>query len=182
MSQGLINSLPERDRLLLAETAAAAMQGLSEDELMDLHRRVRKQRNTYVSVYRRKAAKKVKEEGGRGSAGPKSRRRADRAEAFEDALSRVSRQLAVAARASANQLRAERIAAARATQAAPSARRPAARKTTRTAPRKAPAKAAAPKPTGAKVGDRALRSPTSTQRRSQAQAATGRRQAKRDSG
>lgn len=185
MSQGLINSLPEQDRLLLAETTASAIRDLSEDELMDLHRRVRKQRNKYVSVYRRKGAKKVKKSGGRGTARPKNRRNADRVEAFEDALSRVSRQLAVAARASANQLRTERIAAARAakaTTARPTATRATARKTTRTPARKSPAGDAAPVATAAKVGDRAVRSPASTRRRAQTQAANVRRQAARDSG
>ncbi|CUR57582.1 hypothetical protein NOCA2420089 [metagenome] len=51
--------------------------------------------------------------GGRGKAGPKNRRAADKAEVFEEALARVSTSLAAAARRSAAALKAERIEAAR---------------------------------------------------------------------
>lgn len=51
---------------------------------------------------------------GRGKARPENKSAAMKAEAFEGALSRVSRRVAVLARQSAAQLRADRLAAARA--------------------------------------------------------------------
>jgi hypothetical protein len=51
--------------------------------------------------------------GGRGLARPQNRRNADKAEVFETALARVSKQVDVVARRAAAQLKAERLAAAR---------------------------------------------------------------------
>jgi hypothetical protein len=55
----------------------------------------------------------VADVGGRGVARPKNRRAADKAEAFEKALARVSMALAAAARTSAAELRTQRLATAR---------------------------------------------------------------------
>lgn len=111
---GLINSLTEAESALVRETQPDRIAGLDEDALVDLHERVRRARNRYVKLYRREASARVPELGGRGFARPKNRRNAGKAEVFEDALARVSRRLAAAARQSANTLRAERLAAARA--------------------------------------------------------------------
>ena len=113
MNRALVNSLPDADRLLLAETEPAALADLSEDGLVALHDRIRRQRNKYTGMYRREAATRVAASGGRGKARPTNTRNRDRAEAYEDALSRVSTKLAAAARRSAAELRAERIQAAR---------------------------------------------------------------------
>jgi hypothetical protein len=113
-TNGLINSLTEAESALVRETQPARISGLDEDALVDLHQRVRRARNKYVTLYRREASARVSNLGGRGFARPKNRRNAGKAEVFEDALSRVSRRLAAAARQSANTLRAERLAAARA--------------------------------------------------------------------
>jgi hypothetical protein len=114
----------------------------------------------------------VAEHGGRGKARPENTRAAMKAEAFEESLSRVSGRVAVLARQSAAQLRAERIAAARAVRQDQAPGTPAAAPATaRTGP------AVTPEPTG----DRALRSPALAKRWASTRAADARQQAKRDS-
>ena len=109
----LLNSLTERESALIRETGAERLATLDEDALLELHTRVRRARDRQVKIYRRKAATLVPEVGGRGQAHPRSTRNRAKAEVFEDALARVSRQLAAAARRSAAALRAERLAEAR---------------------------------------------------------------------
>jgi hypothetical protein len=107
------NSLSEAEFVLLRETKKAQMADLDEDELIALHSRVRRARKKYVTLYRRAGATKVKQKGGRGSGKSANTRNAAKAEVFEDALSRVSRQLAVVSRQSARKLKDERLALAR---------------------------------------------------------------------
>jgi hypothetical protein len=64
-----------------------------------------------VTQYRRAASARVADVGGRGVARPKNRRAADKVEAFEKALARVSMALAAAARTSAAELRTQRVGA-----------------------------------------------------------------------
>lgn len=112
MDKGLIaslNKLEDKDRLLLVDTEPKKLAALSEDELLDLHRVIRKRRNKYRSVYRRKGATKAKKAGGRGKGKQQNQRNADRLELFEEALDRVSRALADAAQQAAADLRAARI-------------------------------------------------------------------------
>jgi hypothetical protein len=115
----------------------------------------------------------VAEQGGRGKARPGNQRAALKAEAFEEALARVSRRVAVLARQSAAELRAERLEAAK---AAKQGQRP------RAAQGAAPA-ASRQDPTGTAdpIGGRALRTPASEKRRAGTRALGDRRQAKRDS-
>src|SRR5215471_9798028 len=122
--------------------------------------------------YRRAASAAVAEHGGRGKARPENTRAALKAEAFEEALSQVSRRVAALARQSAAELRAERIAAAR---AARQGRAPGAQGATPAAGLRGLAVAGAP------TGDRALRSQAMAKRRAATRAAGARRQAKRDS-
>ncbi|MBA3907025.1 MAG: hypothetical protein H0X35_10140 [Pseudonocardiales bacterium] len=112
-SKSLVSSLTEAEWLLLAETKRAVLADLDEDELLTLHTRVRRARTKYVTQYRRAASARVADVGGRGAARPKNRRAADKAEAFEKALARVSTALAAAARTSAVELRTLRLATAR---------------------------------------------------------------------
>src|SRR5262245_36304362 len=121
----LLNTLTEAELELVRECERDNITGADEDTLVELHGRVRRARNKYVGMYRRQASAKVSKYGGRGMARPKNLRNAQKAEVFEDVLARVSRQLAVAARQSAKELRAERIAAAREARnvAPPTARR-----------------------------------------------------------
>src|SRR6516165_8032751 len=150
MNASLLAVLNDAERLLVAETGRAELAALDEDAAIELETRVRRARNKYVSQYRRGASAAVAEHGGRGKARPENKRAAMKAEAFEEALSRVSRRVAALARQAAAELRAERIAAARAAKQgqAPGTRRP-----VPAASRPAPAV------TGELTGDRALRSP-----------------------
>lgn len=142
-TQKLLSSLSEADFQLILGTEPAELSALDEDALLDLHARVRRVRNK------------------RGSEA-----NAARAEIFEEALARVSRQLATAAAQSARALKEERLAQVR-----------------RDSP--APAKAAGtPRSAGVKkrvLTDKTRQSPGRKKREAGSIAAGARRQAKRDS-
>jgi len=173
MNASLLAVLNDAERLLVGQTGPAELAALDEDAAIELETRIRRARNKYVGQYRRAASAAVAEHGGRGKARPENTRAAMKAEAFEEALSRVSRRVAALARQSAAELRAERIAAAR---AAKQGQAPAAR-------RAAPAAAGptGPAVTGEPTGGRSLRSPALAKRRAGTRAAGARRQAARDS-
>src|SRR5262245_57967896 len=164
MNASLLAVLNDAERLLVAETGRAELAALDEDAAIELETRVRRARNKHVSQYRRTASAAVAEHGGRGRARPENRRAAMKAEAFEEALSRVSRRVAALARQAAAELRAERLAAARAARQGrgpdAGAAVPAAGQT-------------GPMVTGEPTGDRALRSPASQKRRAATRAARG---------
>ena len=171
MNASLLAVLNDAERLLVAETDRAELAALDEDAAIELETRIRRARNKYVGQYRRAASAAVRERGGRGRARPENRRAAMKAEAFEEALARVSRRVATLARQSAAELRAERLAAARAAKRAgpaPGAKAPSSGRT-RTPP------------TGERTGERAPRSPAAEKRRASTRAAGDRRQARRDS-
>ena len=172
MNASLLAVLNDAERLLVAQTEPAELAALDEDAAIEVETRIRRVRNKYVSQYRRGASARVAEEGGRGKARPENKRAAMKAEAFEEALARVSRRVAVLARQSAAMLRAERLAAAR---AAKQGHGPTARAATPAAGRPGPTV------TGEPTGDRALRSPASQVRRASTRAQGARRQAKQDS-
>ena len=119
MNASLLAVLNDTERLLVAETGRAELAALDEDAAIELETRIRRVRNKYVGQYRRAASAAVPEHGGRGRAGPENKRAAMKAEAFEEALSRVSRRVAALARQAAAELRAERLAAAKAARAGP---------------------------------------------------------------
>lgn len=114
MTRAMINSMTEVEQRLIAETEPAELRELDEDALLELHARIRRARNKYVTLYRRRAADRAPSVGGRGKAYAQNQRDRDKAEVFEQVLARVSRAVAAAARQSAADLRAERLAAARA--------------------------------------------------------------------
>ena len=66
MNKAVLNSLTEAEGLLVRETEPDALAGLDEDELLDLHVRVRRARTKYCKLYRRAAAAAVDARGGRG--------------------------------------------------------------------------------------------------------------------
>ncbi|MFD7160050.1 hypothetical protein ACFV9C_36050 [Kribbella sp. NPDC059898] len=166
MNQGLLNSLTEAERLLVAETERDALQQLDEDDLLDLHQRVRRARTKYVKNYRRGAAAAVADVGGRGLSYARNQRDRDKAELFESVLATVSREVAAVARRASLELRAERIAAGKAAKPAlTTPKRPAA---------KQPAPATDPPPRATKTTG-GLKKDASTR------ALGSRRQAKRDS-
>jgi hypothetical protein len=163
--RALLGSLTENEQALVRETERDQLADLDEDGLVALHTRVRRARDKYVSVYRRGAAARVDTVGGRGRAYPKASRDRTKAEVFEDALARVSRRLAVAARASAQALKAERLAEAR---AARNLDVPATGRPTRRLP-------------SSQRDDRRPRTPDRVKRHATSRAATARVQARRDS-
>jgi hypothetical protein len=160
-----MNSLTDAERQLVAETDRVALSTLDEDELLELHQRIRRARTKYMKNYRRGASVAVTTAGGRGLAFPRNQRDRDKAELFEGALARVSREVATAARRAESELRSERIAAAKTATAGPEPR--ASRTTLRRAPA-ADGPARATKTTGGLKKDASSR------------AAGARRQAKRD--
>jgi hypothetical protein len=111
--------LTDAEVQLIEETKPASLAALDEDALGDLHNRVRRASSKYRKLHRRQASAQVLADGGRGKAAAKNPRSAVKAEVFEDALARVSRSLSKAAKASAAELKAERLAAARAGSAGP---------------------------------------------------------------
>lgn len=172
MDASLLSTLNVTERLLVAETEPATLELLNEDDVVELHRRIRRARNKYVGQYRRKAAKGVHQQGGRGKAGPKNKRSRKKAEAFEIALSRVSARLAVLAEQSAAELRQERLAVARAAKAG--------RKHPKAGGAQA-AKAKSPDTVGVAPGrDQSVRNPISAKQRAVQRAHGARKQAKRD--
>ena len=114
VNKALLGSLTEAEWLLVQESEPDALAELDEDELLALHGRVQRARTKYVKVYRRGASAAVAERGGRGVSHAKNQRARDKAEIFETVLARVSRRVGVVARQASAELRAERIAAARA--------------------------------------------------------------------
>lgn len=163
--------LSESEKLLIAETGRDELAALGEDAAIDLETRIRRARNKYVSMYRRGASVRVAEHGGRGRARPQNALARQKAEAFERALSQVSRRVAVLARQSAAQLRAERLALAR---AAKQEDWPGAGEMVPRQRRTGPPAPASP------TGERALRNPASERERAGTLATSARRQAKRD--
>ena len=163
----LANSLGKAEKDLLREAEPKRMAGLDEDELLALHKRIRRARNKYAGIYRRQGSAKVGKKGGRGLAKQKNTRNAGRSEVFEDALARVSAQLAEVAAASAEQLKAERLAAANPAGTWPGAQG-------------SPA-AGGDEQAVAQVTDRAPKGPGREKRNASSQAKGARRQAKRDS-
>lgn len=119
VDKAVLNSMTKTERRLVSETEREALVELDEDALLELHSRVRRARTKYVKNYRRAASARVVESGSRGIAYPKNQRDRDKAEVFELALARVSRQVEVRAKGAAAELRAERLQAARAAKATP---------------------------------------------------------------
>jgi hypothetical protein len=142
VNKAVLHSMTDAERLLVADTERAAIADLDEDDLLELHTRVRRARSKYVKNYRRAASANVAQAGGRGKGFGQNARDRDKAEVLELALARVSRQVAVRANQAAAELKAERLEAARQgstgpdttaapqDDAGPTGRAPRARKTT----------------------------------------------------
>ena len=172
MDAATLAVLNETEKLLIAETDREALAALDEEAAIELETRIRRARNKYVSQYRRAASARVAERGGRGAARPENARAAQKAEAFERALSRVSRRVSVLARESAAALRAERLALARAAKQ---------RDWPGTEEMVPPQRRQGPAAPADRTGDRALRNPASERDRAGTLATGARQQARRDS-
>lgn len=155
--------LNESEQDLLRATEPRRLKRLDEDELAALHDRIRRARNKYSKLYRRRASDQVTADRSRKRAHAAHATAARKAEGFEDALARVSQQLARVAAAAAEDLKNERLAAARRTPlpAAPVAASSGARATGRS-------------------GKRATRTPASEKERASTKSSNKRNQAKRD--
>ena len=113
MNKQLLAMMNALEHELLRDVYDGDLGSLDEDDLIELHDRVRRARNKYSKLYRRQAGAQVATDASRAKASAKNQRTRDKAEIFEDALARVSRRLAALARESAAELRTERLAAAR---------------------------------------------------------------------
>lgn len=115
--------IPHADMLTAAETELVRetlpdnLARLDEEELLEVHARVRRARNKYTTLYRRQGAQAVRAKRSRGAASQANHRTLVKAEVFEDALGRVSHRLATQAKLQAKQMRTERIEAGRAERA-----------------------------------------------------------------
>lgn len=179
MKKSQLALLNDDERLLVQQTFPDALAELDEDEVVALHSRIRRARNKYVGKYRRRAAKRVAKHGGRGAARPKNTRAKAKAEVFEEALASVSARLAVLAQRAADDLREQRLAAAR---AAKKGQKPPVEKAA--AEDLAGEEAVAGRGRGAAetpVNDAALRGAAKKAQRAGTRAKGARRQAKRDS-
>jgi hypothetical protein len=121
VNKAVVNSMTDAERRLVAETETAAIAALDEDELLELHSRIRRARTKYVTNYRRAAGGRVGARSSRGKAFAQNQRDRDKAEVFELSLARVSRQVARAAAQAAKELKDERLAAARSGSTGPAA-------------------------------------------------------------
>jgi len=127
MNNAVLNSMTDAERRLIAQTTPAALTLLDEEELLDLHGRIRRARTKYVKNYRQAASARVTQRSSRGTAHAENQRSRDKAEVFELSLARVSRHVAKSASQAAAALKAERLEAAREqsrTPARPTAPRP----------------------------------------------------------
>jgi hypothetical protein len=112
----------EKEQTILVATETARIAKMSEDELGDLLMLVRRARNKYSTLHRRQATASIDAAHKRAAAASSNTRTLRKAEIFEDALARVSASLASAARASRDELKKERLAAARGQKATMSAK------------------------------------------------------------
>lgn len=101
-----------KEQTLLVATEAARLKDMTEDELDVLLTMVRRERNKYSKLYRRQSSALVEAKSSRAGTSTSNQRTRRKAEIFEDTLARVARALSVAARASANELKRERLQAA----------------------------------------------------------------------
>jgi hypothetical protein len=169
-----------KGQALLLETEPARLAELDEDGLLELHARVRRARDKHSGRYRRQGAAAVRASGKRGVSPQHVR---ERAEVFEDALARVSRAVASAARASALGLRAERLAAAGTARGGAQTKtsgRSAAGAPSRASSASAATTAASPDTAGPKGRRKDLRPPAKVAHKATVQAKGARKQAKRD--
>jgi len=171
MTPKLLAMLNEAEQELVRETEPEQLAALDEDELLELHTRVRRARTKYTKLYRRRAGNQVAAEASRGRASASNSRTRMKAEIFEDVLATVSRRLAAVAKQSAAELRADRLAAARGERAGAAA-----------AADPAPARSSGgSRGRSVKRGDDELRSPISKKAAASTRATGKRRQATRDS-
>ena len=107
------------EQTLLVHTERQRLAKMSEDELDELFTRVRRARTKYTKLYRRQSADLVASKSSRAGTSTSNQRTKRKAEILEDALARVATALSKAARATAKELKDERLAAAAAAKGSP---------------------------------------------------------------
>lgn len=172
MSPSALSLFSEKEQTVLVATEKARIVAMSEDELGDLLTLVRRARDKYSKLHRRQATASIEAAGKRSAASSSNARTTQKTEIFEDALARVSAALAVAARASRDELKKERLAAAAASKAGGAPRARAAEASPARAPR--PARKAAAK------GGSSAKGRVTERRAATTRASNARSQAKRD--
>ena len=170
MNKSQAKYLTAAERSLVEQTVPRVLATFDEDELVALHDRVRRASTKYRTLYRRQSASTVRRQRSRGKAAGSNEGTAIKSEIFEEALSRVSAALAKAARDSAKELKAQRLAARGDRAHATSSRRPA----------RPAAGSGRGKSSRARGSAGSTRTPATTKRRASTQATGARRQAKRD--
>jgi hypothetical protein len=163
MDAQLRSMLNETEQALMRAVEPRELKRLDEDELVELHDRIRRARNKYSKLYRRRAGERVTTDRSRSRASAANAKAARKAEGFEDALAKVSHRLAQVAAAAAEELKNERLAAARRTPARPAGT---------TEPGRATG--------GANAGKKSTRTPASEKQRASTKASNKRTQAARD--
>ena len=108
-----------KEQTLLVATERARLKEMGEDDLDELLTLVRRARNKYTKLYRRQSADLVAAKSSRAGTSTSNQRTKRKAEIFEDALARVATALGAAARATSNELKQERLAAASAAKGTP---------------------------------------------------------------
>ena len=107
------------EQTLLVQTERDRLALLGEDELDELFTRVRRARTKYTKLYRRQSGNLVAAKSSRAGTSTSNQRTKRKAEILEDALARVATALGAAARATAKELKTERLAAAKAAKGSP---------------------------------------------------------------
>lgn len=181
MDNAIWGMLNDTEQDLLRQVEPTKLDKLDEDGLAELHDRIRRARNKYSKLYRRRAADEVRSAGARSKGHKRHGRTLVKAEAFEEALAEVSARLAKAAKASAAALKKERIAAARGEGAAKGAKASKGSKGSKGSSAARASGKGAKKPAAAKAGKKAAtKTPQSKRAAAQDRASKARKQAKRD--
>ena len=113
MKPSEISLFTKKEQTLLFDTENKRLEDLDEAALATLLTRVRRARKKYTDLDRRQSVDAMKAAGRRAATSSSNERTRRKAEVMEDAVSRVARYLSRAARANANELKHERIEAAR---------------------------------------------------------------------
>jgi len=113
MKPSEISLFTQKEQTLLFDTENRRLKDLDEDTLATLLSRVRRARKKYTDLDRRQSVDAMKGTGRRAATSSSNGRTRRKAEVMEDAVARVARQLGRAAQATANELKRERIEAAK---------------------------------------------------------------------
>ena len=124
MKPSEISLFTAKEQTLLVSTESKRLEDLDEDSLAELLGRVRRSRKKYSDLERPQSGEAIKAAGRRSVSKSSAERTLRKAEIFEDAVARVARHLSRAAHANANELKRERLDAAKRDNARPPAKRP----------------------------------------------------------